>query len=207
MFPFILLLHAYFCINKGPFSQDKFQEMELLCQIGTFFKAWESHCQWPSKTCQHSLQLNQKKILCDKPGAVLGPGDVTINRPDTGPDLWEHVQGKGTVYESPFLHIFTTNGFYHSSNLFLVIDVNIPIITVTRAGELLFMNCLSWSRHSKIKKFCIGTPGCLPWAQGMILGVLGSSPTLGSLQGACFSLCLCLCLSLSLSACLSWINK
>ena len=34
-------------------------------------------------------------------------------------------------------------------------------------------------------------------------GVLGSSPTLGSPQGACFSLCLGLCLSL----CLSWINK
>ena len=30
-------------------------------------------------------------------------------------------------------------------------------------------------------------------------GALGSSPTSGSLQGACFSLCLCLCLSLSLS--------
>ena len=32
-------------------------------------------------------------------------------------------------------------------------------------------------------------------------GDLGSSPTLGSLHGACFSFCLCLCLSLSL--CLS----
>ena len=32
---------------------------------------------------------------------------------------------------------------------------------------------------------------------------LGSSPTSGSLQGACFSLCLCLCLSLSLSLSLS----
>ena len=30
-------------------------------------------------------------------------------------------------------------------------------------------------------------------------GVPGSSPTSGSLHGACFSLCLCLCLSLSLS--------
>ena len=28
-----------------------------------------------------------------------------------------------------------------------------------------------------------------------------SSPTLGSLRGACFSLCLCLCLSLSLCVC------
>ena len=34
-------------------------------------------------------------------------------------------------------------------------------------------------------------------------GDLGSSPTSGSLHGACFSLCLCLCLSLSVS----WINK
>ena len=30
-------------------------------------------------------------------------------------------------------------------------------------------------------------------------GVLGSSPTLGFPQGACFSLCLCLCLSLCVS--------
>ena len=30
-------------------------------------------------------------------------------------------------------------------------------------------------------------------------GGLGSSPTSGSLHGACFSLCLCLCFSLSLS--------
>ena len=35
--------------------------------------------------------------------------------------------------------------------------------------------------------------------------VLGLSLALGSLWGACFSLCLCLCLSLSLD--LSWINK
>ena len=30
-------------------------------------------------------------------------------------------------------------------------------------------------------------------------GILGSSPTSGSVHGACFSLCLCLCLSLSVS--------
>ena len=36
-------------------------------------------------------------------------------------------------------------------------------------------------------------------------GVPGSSPTSGSLQGACFSLCLCLCASLSL--CVSLMNK
>ena len=41
----------------------------------------------------------------------------------------------------------------------------------------------------------------LPLAQGVILESPGSSPTLGSLHGACFSLCLCLCLSLSLSHC------
>ena len=38
----------------------------------------------------------------------------------------------------------------------------------------------------------------LPLAQGMIL-VRGSSPSLGSPEGACFSLFLCLCLSLCLS--------
>ena len=41
--------------------------------------------------------------------------------------------------------------------------------------------------------------GCLPLVQAVIPGVLGSSPTSGSLHGACFSLCLCLCLSLCLS--------
>ena len=51
-------------------------------------------------------------------------------------------------------------------------------------------------------------PGLLSsWASafssGCDPGVLGSSPTLGSPQGACFSLWLCLYLSL----CLSWINK
>ena len=50
-----------------------------------------------------------------------------------------------------------------------------------------------------------GTPGWLSgcasaFGSGRDPGVLGSSPTLGSLHGACFSLCLCLCLSLSLSA-------
>ena len=36
-------------------------------------------------------------------------------------------------------------------------------------------------------------------------GVLGLSPALGSLHGACFSLCLCLCLPLCVSH--EWINK
>ena len=49
-----------------------------------------------------------------------------------------------------------------------------------------------------------GMPGWLRgWASafgsGHDPGVLGSSPTWGSLHGACFSLCLCLCLSLSMS--------
>ena len=37
------------------------------------------------------------------------------------------------------------------------------------------------------------------FSPGCDLGDPGLSPTLGSLHGACFSLCLCLCLSLSLS--------
>ena len=47
-----------------------------------------------------------------------------------------------------------------------------------------------------------GLAGCDP-------GYPESSPTWGSLHGACFSLCLCLCLSLSLSLSLSheYINK
>lgn len=43
--PIILLLYAYFCFHDGPFPQDEFQEMELLSQIGTFFKALELYCQ------------------------------------------------------------------------------------------------------------------------------------------------------------------
>ena len=77
----------------------------------------------PAFTATHS----EKNTICDKPGAMLGPGDVTINRPDTGPDLSEHVQGKGTVDESPFLHTFTSNGFYRSSN-FLLIDITYHFI-------------------------------------------------------------------------------
>ena len=46
------------------------------------------------------------------------------------------------------------------------------------------------------------------FSPGPYPGDLGSSPTSGSLHGACFSFCLCLCLSLSLSLSLSaWINK
>ena len=49
-----------------------------------------------------------------------------------------------------------------------------------------------------------GIPGWLSslvpaFSPGPDPGVPGSSPTSGSLHGACFSLCLCLCLSLSVS--------
>ena len=51
--------------------------------------------------------------------------------------------------------------------------------------------------------------GLSSWASafssGRDPGVLRLNPALGSLQGACFSLCLCLCLSMCV--CLSWINK
>lgn len=88
MFSFILLLYAYFCINDGPFSRDKFQKNGTAESNTHVFKALGSYCQQPSNTCQHSVQLIQKKnTTCDKPGAVPGAGDVTINRPDIGPDL------------------------------------------------------------------------------------------------------------------------
>ena len=41
----------------------------------------------------------------------------------------------------------------------------------------------------------------LPAAQGVILEAPGSSPTSGSMQGACF-FCLCLCLSFSVCVCI-----
>ena len=51
------------------------------------------------------------------------------------------------------------------------------------------------------KKDMRGIPGWLSslapaFGPGLDPGVRGSSPTSGSLHGACFSLCLCLCLSL-----------
>ena len=50
----------------------------------------------------------------------------------------------------------------------------------------------------------LGTPGWLSgwvsaFSSGRDPGVLGSSPTSGSLQGTCFSLCLCLCFFLCVS--------
>ena len=62
-----------------------------------------------------------------------------------------------------------------------------------------------------LKKLKIELPGDPWWLSGLAPafgpehdpGVPGSSPTSGSRQGACFSLCLCLCLSLSLSLSLS----
>ncbi|CAD7690325.1 unnamed protein product [Nyctereutes procyonoides] len=59
-------------------------------------------------------------------------------------------------------------------------------------------------RNSHIKK-CTGMPGWLngwvsAFSSGHDPGVLGSSPALGSLHGARFSLCLCLYLSLCLSS-------
>ena len=53
------------------------------------------------------------------------------------------------------------------------------------------------------RNLMVGIPGCLSglaaaFCPGHDPEDQGSSPTLGSLHGACFSLCLCLCLSLSL---------
>ena len=76
-----------------------------------------------------------------------------------------------------------------------------------------FPRCLSniW----KIRARLVASEKSIPWAprwlsggasvfgSGRDPGVLGSSPTSGFLQGACFSLCLCLCLSV----CVSSINK
>ena len=58
------------------------------------------------------------------------------------------------------------------------------------------------------KPYSLGAPVWLRgWGSAFGSGrdprVLGSSPTSGSLHGACFFLCPCLCLSL----CLSWVNK
>ena len=68
---------------------------------------------------------------------------------------------------------------------------------------LLLYSCL-------FKCYFLGIPGWLSslvpaFRLGCDPGVPGSSPMLGSLHGACFSLCQCLCLSLSV--CLSLINK
>ena len=77
----------------------------------------------------------------------------------------------------------------------------IPLQVFSTVCSLLYL----WPAY--FKNLTSGTPGCLSgWASAFGSGrdpVRGSSPTSGSLRGACFSLCLCLCLSL----CLSWINK
>ena len=64
------------------------------------------------------------------------------------------------------------------------------------------------THNPEIKSHMLWMPGWLSgWVSalgsGRDPGVLGSSPTSGSLHGAYFSFCLGLCLSL----CLSWINK
>ena len=69
---------------------------------------------------------------------------------------------------------------------------------------------LGWGASALFINKWGGMPGWLSsWASafgsGCDSGVLGSSPTLGSLHGACLSLCLCLCLSVCV--CLLWINK
>ncbi|XP_072647567.1 cotranscriptional regulator ARB2A isoform X21 [Canis lupus baileyi] len=83
-------------------------------------------------------------------------------------------------------------------------------------------NCCNWVSSSEpldtsvesmlpdCPRVSAGTPGWLSglasaFCPGRDPGVLGSSPTSGSLHGACFSLCLYLCLSLSLS--LSLMNR
>ncbi|XP_077720726.1 cotranscriptional regulator ARB2A isoform X19 [Canis aureus] len=83
-------------------------------------------------------------------------------------------------------------------------------------------NCCNWVSSSEpldtsvesmlpdCPRVSAGTPGWLSglasaFCPGRDPGVLGSSPTSGSLHGACFSLCLYLCLSLSVS--LSLMNR
>ena len=60
-----------------------------------------------------------------------------------------------------------------------------------------------WEKETEVKKDQRGAPGWFSglasaFGSGRDLGVPGLSLTLGSPQGACFSLCLCLCLSVSL---------
>uniref|UniRef100_A0A8I3PVD7 Leucine, glutamate and lysine rich 1 n=2 Tax=Canis lupus familiaris TaxID=9615 RepID=A0A8I3PVD7_CANLF len=61
-----------------------------------------------------------------------------------------------------------------------------------------------WETKEINRYECPGTPGWLSgrasaFRPGHGPGVLGSSPALGSLHGACFSFCLCLCFSLCVS--------
>ncbi|CAK7310959.1 hypothetical protein VULLAG_LOCUS15774 [Vulpes lagopus] len=79
--------------------------------------------------------------------------------------------------------------------------------TVRFENPLPWLKDLSGQKHLVCSRFGpipflfeIGTRGRLGGlAVKLLPGVLGSSPTSGSLHGACFFLCLCLCLSLSVS--------
>ena len=71
-------------------------------------------------------------------------------------------------------------------------------------GGLCPLLCPTHNLHFVSITVFFRTPGWLSsWASafgsGRDPGVLGSSPTAGSLQGVCFSLCLCFCLSLCVS--------
>ena len=63
--------------------------------------------------------------------------------------------------------------------------------------EILTLSC--HHHHKLLKMFhSPGCPGGATFGPGQDPGVTGWSPTLGSLHGACFSLCLCLCLCVSI---------
>ena len=62
-----------------------------------------------------------------------------------------------------------------------------------------------WHLNNLSRAAWVGQQFSTAVSPGRDPGDPGLSPTLGSLHGACFSLCLCLCLSLS-SLCFSWIN-
>ena len=71
--------------------------------------------------------------------------------------------------------------------------------------NLLTFNVGIKSEFFYLKRFYLGAPGWFSgWSSAFLSGcdpgVLGSSPTSGSLQGAYFSFCFCLCLSLCVSS-------
>ena len=102
-------------------------------------------------------------------------------------------------------HYGSTVHFLRCSNSATILQENALFL---RQHAEVFRVTGEWKKQHKTKQN--GTHEWLsgwapPLGPGHDPGAPGSSPTLGSLQGACFSLCLCLCLSLS--PCLSWINK
>ena len=98
--------------------------------------------------------------------------------------VWSEVYEEGAVWRTPDTHL----GYSTAKMLIAWFGHLFIAFMVILLFQITFLGIPGW------------LSGLAPaFDAGPDPGVPGSSPTLGSLHGACFSLCLCLCLYLSLS--------